>query len=340
MLSVKKEDFLEDLIDEVADTTQRKRGKYPNTFQNQFTNRRINAKYIELANRYAQFTDDDEIFGQMVAIILELVKDKEYIKISKTGRNDEISWIITTTEQRMWDYIQKNYTMNFISRINGEYTVENNFVSYDVNGELECSRIVPLDDFTYLGGGDFISNHEIYQIGDDDPTEYEYMLGLQHLDELMNSCKLTTSQKDLVLLLDRTRDSETHVYNQNEAAKLKGVTNSTINTGWKRIQAKMKNALEEEYSRTNEEKMLGVMYDLVDEAETERDVLMWIKENSNKEFVLDILLKLDGAHRRQIIRALKEEPVSSKYYKKAIFAFLSELHSVMDRIEAVVITHE
>ena len=99
MLSVKKEDFLDDLVDEVVNVAKKKRGKYPNTFQNQFTNRRINSKYIELASRYAQFTDDDEIFGQMVMIIMELVKDKEYIKISKTGRNDEVSWIITTTEQ-------------------------------------------------------------------------------------------------------------------------------------------------------------------------------------------------------------------------------------------------
>lgn len=152
MLSVRKEDFLEDLIDEVADTTQRKRGKYPNTFQNQFTNRRINAKYIELANRYAQFTDDDEIFGQMVAIILELVKDKEYIKISKTGRNDEISWIITTAEQRMWDYIQKNYTMNFVKRDGDSFVLDNNFVSFNDDGNIESSRIVYFDDYTYIVG--------------------------------------------------------------------------------------------------------------------------------------------------------------------------------------------
>ena len=206
MLSVKKEDFLEDLIDEVADTTQRKRGKYPNTFQNQFTNRRINAKYIELANRYAQFTDDDEIFGQMVAIILELIKDKEYIKISKTGRNDEISWIITTTEQRMWDYIQKNYTMNFIARDGDGYCVKNNFVIFDGDGRVKENRMVNLDDYTYIGNGNFISNHEIYAIGDADPTEYEHMLGLQKLDELMSECKLTNNQKDIVLALEQTRD--------------------------------------------------------------------------------------------------------------------------------------
>lgn len=327
MLSVRKEDFLEDLIDEVADTTQRKRGKYPNTFQNQFTNRRINAKYIELANRYAQFTDDDEIFGQMVAIILELVKDKEYIKISKTGRNDEISWIITTAEQRMWDYIQKNYTMNFVSRVNGEYAVENNFVSYDDDGELECSRIVPLDDFTYLGGGDFISNHEIYQIGDDDPTEYEYMLGLQHLDELMNSCRLTTSQKNIVLALENTRDVEGGIYNITDAASQLGKTRQAVSESWNNIKNKMENALNEKYSLTEVDKTIMFIEDMFDNAETDKDVLMWTKDALRNPSISDIFYELDGKDRRQIIRAMNTEPCNSHYYKKSIRKFLSDLHA-------------
>jgi len=331
MLSVKKEDFLEDLIDEVADTTQRKRGKYPNTFQNQFTNRRINAKYIELANRYAQFTDDDEIFGQMVMIIMELVKDKEYINISKTGKSDEISWIITTTEQRMWDYIQKNYTMNFVSRVNGEYAIENNFVSYDSDGDLECSRIIPLDDYTYIGGGDFISNHEIYRIGDTDPTEYEYMLGLQKLDELMSMCKLTTSQKNVILALENTRDTKNGVYNITDAANQLGKTRQAVSESWNNIKNKMESILNEEYNLTEVDKTIMLIEDMFDCAETDADVLVWLKDALRNPTISDIFYEMGAESRRQIIRAIRGRPCNSHYYKKDIRILLKNLHNFVQK---------
>ena len=336
MLSVKKEDFLEDLIDEVADTTQRKRGKYVNTFQNQFTNRRINAKYIELANRYAQFTDDDEIFGQMVAIIMELVKDKEYIKISKTGRNDEISWLITTTEQRMWDYIQKNYTMNFISYKNGGQKIRNHFVHFEDDGTIESNGMVYLDDYTYVGDGGFVSNHEIYEIGDTDPTEYEYMLGLQNLNNLMDLCKLRTTQKDLVLLLEQTRDNSKGIYNLSDAAKAMGVSRQSVSKSWLRIQKRMYDVLQDEYAKTNAEKALDLIDDMIDSAEYHHEVLQWVKDNFSNEYVFDVFYRLDAKTRRVLIRAMRHQPVHTDYYHNEMILFLRELHETRRRLERTV----
>lgn len=327
MLSVRKEDFLEDLIDEVADTTQRKRGKYPNTFQNQFTNRRINAKYIELANRYAQFTDDDEIFGQMVAIILELVKDKEYIKISKTGRNDEISWIITTAEQRMWDYIQKNYTMNFVKRDGDSFVLDNNFVSFNDDGNIESSRIVYFDDYTYIGGGNFISNHEIYKVGDCSPTEYEHLLGLRKLDELLNRCKLTQSQKDVVLALESTRDSSVGTYNISRAAEMLGKSQSNVSVSWSTIKTKIINTLNSDYEFDNLTlKTIHACEDLLEYSDTYVDVLNWLKLNIKNQNIIDCLYEIESQYRQTLIRAIQDKPVEFDDIRPAVRHFLKEIH--------------
>ena len=334
MADISKKEFLDNLVK--TEWKHYKNEKYGNNEMEarySFTDRRINQKYIQLYYRYEKihYMDWEMLFEECLDIIIDILNsmDKDYIYISNTEKKDDISYIITTLEQRIDDKVN-DWTGAYRDRSCGKDEI----VPVDVAIYLDEVLYVD-EDGKEITKGELLSNEDI--ITKQSKTDEEIDKALQ---KIYRKAKLTDRQIEVLQALERTEDNYMNgtIYTRVDAAKMLKTTDSNIRKTFHTIKKKIEKAYDYEVPNiadTRQDKIIE-LETFLDNIETEKDIINFIEDNLEQEFILYILYDSDlDSELVQYFNLNKDN--ENTYYtdtmRKFCTQFLKELYDYIDLLK-------
>lgn len=324
-----KDEFINKLVDVSFD------GKLEASYF--FTYKRINQKFIQLYNTYRaiETIDYDLMFSMATEIILTIVDrmDKDYIYISNNRKKDDISYIITTLEQRINDSI--NEVMgSYRDRSDGEDE------TVSIEKELSLDQVIGynhVDDekVTLL---DIISEQDLVPASIQTDDEID-----EALNRIYEDAKLTGRQIEVLQALDQTEDNYNNrkIYNKAEAAKILGTSESNVRKTFHIIKKKIQSVYGHKYpERNTRQELIDRLNKFLDNIESEKDVVRFINQNINKDFMGYLLydsnldLGLVRYFRMNRDRAIDENDSTMRkfctYFLKEVYDYISMLENSIE----------
>jgi len=254
-----------------------------------FTDRRINQKYIQLYNKYKNIhtLDWDIMFSECLDIIFDILDnmDKDYIYISEQKKKDDISYIITTMEQRIDDKIN-DWTGAYRDRTDGKDKI------VDIDVPIYLDEVIYEDENGLeITKGEMISTDDI--VKKEYKTDEEIDITLQ---KIYIDAKLTQNQIEVLQALEMTEDNYNNgeIYTKVDASKILGKTEGNVRKTFNVIKNKIIKAYDGQVPEINtRQDKMQMLENFLNNIEDEKDVIDFINNNINEEFVLYILYDSD-----------------------------------------------
>lgn len=253
--------------------------------------------------------------------------DKDYIYISNTEKKDDISYIITTLEQRIDDKVN-DWTGAYRDRSCGKDEI----VPVDVAIYLDEVLYVD-EDGKEITKGELLSNEDI--ITKQSKTDEEIDKALQ---KIYRKAKLTDRQIEVLQALERTEDNYMNgtIYTRVDAAKMLKTTDSNIRKTFHTIKKKIEKAYDYEVPNiadTRQDKIIE-LETFLDNIETEKDIINFIEDNLEQEFILYILYDSDlDSELVRYYNLNKNNDSISDTMRKFCTQFLKELYDYIDLLK-------
>lgn len=332
MADVSKKEFLNNLVQ--VEWKHYKNQIYGNDEMEarySFAERRINQKYIQLYWKYEKihYMDWETMFNECQDIIIDIVNsmDKDYIYISKKEKKDDISYIITTLEQRIDDKVNL-WTGAYRDRSGGKDEIAN------VDVAVYLDEVLYVDeDGKEVTKGELISTEDIITKQSKSNEEID-----RALEKIYKKAKLTPRQIEVLQALERTEDNYANdtIYTRVDAAKILGTTDSNIRKTFHTIKNKVTKAYDGQVP-SNANKRQDTIIELetfLDSIEDEKDVIEFINANLEKEFILYILYESDlDSELVRYYNLNKNNDSTSDTMRKFCTYFLRELYDYIDLLK-------
>lgn len=348
-----KQEFLDDLVQEEWKHYRNQiYGNDEMEVRYSFTNQRINQKLMQLYLRYEDIhlMDYNTMFEEMVELIIQVVhgmKDK-YITIAhqktrnkqgKLAYHDSISYIITTVEQRIYDKVN-DLTGAYRDRSKENMERIANLDDEDYNGDIVSVGLpVFLDEVLYADeDGRDITSHDLISGKDIIRKQYkdDYIVD-QALQKIYADAKLTARQIEVLEALEMTPDNfnNREIYTKTMASQILGTSEENIRKTFHVIKNKILNTYGEQVPILTDtrQNLIKKLDSFLDNIESEKDIINFIKENLEEEFILYLLYdsKLDAGLRRYFNKNKdNDEELHSDTMRKFCTYFIRELYSYID----------
>ena len=255
-----------------------------------FTNKRINQKYNQIYHRYQNIhtLDRNIIFGMCLDIIFKILNsmDKDYIYISEEEKKDDISYIITTMEQRIDDKIN-DWTGAYRDRANKKDEIVSPGVSVYLDEIIEID-----EEGRQITRGETISN--------DDVVKKEYKSDEEvdkALEKIYTKAKLTDNQIEVLKALERTEDNYNNgeIYTKVDASQMLNKTESNVRKTFHVIKNKVKKVYDYEVPKLKllRTEKIKILENFLNNIEDEKNVISFIQDNLDEEFILYLLYDAD-----------------------------------------------
>lgn len=251
-----------------------------------FTNKRINQKYMQLMYKYQDIhlLDWNIMFTECLDLIIEILDgmNRNYIYISKKQKKDDISYIITTMEQRINHKIN-NWTGAYRDRSGGEDKIVSPGISIYLDEVIEYEEGRPVT------RGETTSNDDVVTKQQKRDKELDNSLNKMYVD-----AKLTDREIEVLQALERTEDNyDNHkIYTKVDAAEILGTTGGTVRKAFSKIKNKVIKAYEGQVPQTRQE-TIKILENFLDNIEDEKNVISFIQDNLDEEFILYLLYDAD-----------------------------------------------
>ena len=332
-MKISKEQFKENLVREEwreyknkIHKTKEKEVRY------YFVDRRINQKYIQLCRRYEniKILDWNMMFSECIDIIFEILGSmkKDYIYISENEKKDDISYIITTMEQRINDKINRNWTKSYRDRSGGDD------VTVSVEAGISLDETVKDDEGNETTRGDLIGEDDI--IKREEKTDAEIDTALE---KIYADARLTERQIEVLQALEKTEDNYKNgeIYTKVDAAEILGTGESNVRKTFHAIKNKVIDAYDGKApilnKKTRQEK-IKILETLVDNIEDEKDIVEFVKTNMEEEFMYYLLYDSDiDADLVGCFNRNKDNDIHNTEMKKFCTYFLKEVYNYIELLK-------
>lgn len=295
-----------------------------------FTDRRINQKYIQLCRKYEDIhlLDKNIMLSECVDVIFDILNsmNKEHIYISEEEKKDDISYIITTLEQRIDDKVN-NWTGAYRDRSGGKDEI------VDVDVSVYLDEVLYVDEFgKEITRGETISNEDVVKKQYKSDEEVD-----KALQKIYTDAKLTKRQIEILEALERTEDNYNNreIYTKADAAKMLNTTESNVRKTFHTIKNKVIKVYDGQVPKINTRQgKIQMLENFLDNIEDEKDVINFIQSNINEEFILYILYDSDlDSELVRYFNLNKDKDIYSDKMRKFCTYFIKEVYDYIELLK-------
>lgn len=311
--------------------------------QVKFSYKRIQQKYKQLEFRYRDRMRSEEIFGFCIDILYDMnesdFKNKKYIHIAenktmkngKFGYHDDITKIIFRLDKRINDKIDM-YLGTYEKMEDGQRIKYSPLFCESLEDDLYTSDEQQDDDPDAPKKiGDAITNQN--NIFYDEMSEFTYEEIEMRLHNIYKKAKLNDREIEVLQALEMTPNNDKgEIYTRKVAGELLNCTGQNISNIFNRAKKKIKKTYQME---TRHDKVIEID-DFLDSIEDEKDIIDFILDNIEKEYINYILYDSD-LDSKLVKYFNKNNEIKAEYntYRMRKFCtyFLKELYTYKELIE-------